>query len=139
MFKRAGFTLIELLVVIAIISLLSRIIFASVDGARAKARDVRRIADIRSLQLALELYYDKKGYYPVFTSTATRCNTNSPTNSLAALASEGILAAIPIDPINRSSPNPRLCYEYISYVAPPGGSSWYCSGKRRTEYPYAII
>ena len=34
-------------------------------GARTRAREARQIADERSLQLALELYYDDNGMYPV--------------------------------------------------------------------------
>lgn len=51
-----GFTLIELLVVIAIIGLLSSVILASLNTARKKGRDARRLSDLKQLQLALELY-----------------------------------------------------------------------------------
>jgi prepilin-type N-terminal cleavage/methylation domain-containing protein len=59
-----GFTLIELLVVIAIISLLSSIIISSLNSARMKARDTRRIQDLRQIKLALEMYKNDKDYYP---------------------------------------------------------------------------
>lgn len=63
-FQKAGFTLIELLVVIAIIGLLSSIVLASLNSARAKARDAKRIADFKQIQTALELFYDQVGKYP---------------------------------------------------------------------------
>ena len=53
-----GFTLIELLVVIAIIGILSSVVLASLNSARQKGRDAKRISDVKQLQLALELYYD---------------------------------------------------------------------------------
>jgi len=53
-----GFTLIELLVVIAIIGILSSVVLASLNGARKKGRDARRISDLKQVQLALEMYYD---------------------------------------------------------------------------------
>jgi prepilin-type N-terminal cleavage/methylation domain-containing protein len=62
--KQRGFTLIELLVVIAIIGLLASIILASLDQARKKGRDARRVADVKEVQLALELYYDANNGYP---------------------------------------------------------------------------
>lgn len=58
-----GFTLIELLVVVAIISLLSSVVFASLNTAREKARDARRKVDLKQIQTALELYYNKCGTY----------------------------------------------------------------------------
>jgi len=69
-----GFTLIELLVVIAVIGLLATIISVSVNSARTKSRDAQRIADLKQIQTALEMYYDTYNYYPkiynAYTSSA---------------------------------------------------------------------
>ena len=62
--KKKGFTLIELLVVIAIIGVLASVVLASVNTARGKARDARRVADFNQIRLALELYYDDNNVYP---------------------------------------------------------------------------
>jgi prepilin-type N-terminal cleavage/methylation domain-containing protein len=59
-----GFTIIELLVVIAVIGLLASIVLVSVDHGKKKARDARRLSDMRQILLALELYYDSNGHYP---------------------------------------------------------------------------
>jgi prepilin-type N-terminal cleavage/methylation domain-containing protein len=66
-----GFTLIELLVVIAIIGILSSVVLASLNTARQKSRDARRIADVKQIQLALELYFDSKATYPSSTTQLT--------------------------------------------------------------------
>lgn len=63
--KRAkGFTLIELLVVIAIIGLLATMAVVSFGNARKKARDTKRITDIKQLQKAVEMYNEMNGQYP---------------------------------------------------------------------------
>ena len=61
-----GFTLIELLVVIAIIGLLSTIIAAPIQSARKKARDAKKIAELKSTQLAFEQYAESNSaQYPI--------------------------------------------------------------------------
>lgn len=59
--KNKGFTLIELLVVIAVIGLLASIVLVSVGPARKKARDARRLSDVRQINLAMEMCYDDSG------------------------------------------------------------------------------
>lgn len=66
-----GFTLIELLVVISIIGLLSSFVLASLSVARASARDSERIAAVKQIQNALELYaLDHNGNYPGYLNTS---------------------------------------------------------------------
>lgn len=81
-----GFTLIELLVVIAIIGILSSVVLASLNSARQKARDARRISDAKNIQLALELYADSNGAYP------------TQAQGIQALVDGGFLAAFPVPP-----------------------------------------
>lgn len=68
---KKGFTLIELLVVIAIIGVLSSLVLASLNSARLKGRDTRRISDIDQIQKALELYYHDHNDYPHRSSAAS--------------------------------------------------------------------
>ena len=62
--NKQGFTLIELLVVIAIIGLLSTLSIIALNQARQRSRDARRLADVRQIQTALEMYYNDQSYYP---------------------------------------------------------------------------
>ena len=62
--KESGFTLIELLVVISIIGILSTLAVVSLNDARGKARDAKRISDIKQVQTALELFLADRNGYP---------------------------------------------------------------------------
>lgn len=73
--KQKGFTLIELLVVIAIIGLLASIVLASLDTARGRARDARRISDMRQIETALQMYYGDHGEFPC--ENASQCSNQS--------------------------------------------------------------
>lgn len=65
---KKGFTLIELLVVIAIIGILATLAVVSFGGAQTKARDSRRLADMRELLTVFASAYSD-GY--------TLCHTDS--------------------------------------------------------------
>ncbi len=62
-----GFTLIELLVVIAIIGFLSAVAVSNYMEARKKARDAKRVGDIKALREALEIYRQSQNppLYPI--------------------------------------------------------------------------
>ncbi len=62
--KKTGFTLIELLVVVTIIGIIATIVLVSLQSVRMKARDSRRVSDVRQLMTAFELYYDDHLKYP---------------------------------------------------------------------------
>jgi prepilin-type N-terminal cleavage/methylation domain-containing protein len=90
--KQKGFTLIELLVVVAIIGILATVVLSSLGAARTRARDARRIAEMKSFQTALEAYYlDNNGYPPFIAYTFDGQTTN-----IAALET-AMAPYIPID------------------------------------------
>lgn len=64
---KKGFTLIELLVVIAIIALLSTLAVVALGSARQKSRDAKRLADMKQVSTALELFFNDQASYPVAT------------------------------------------------------------------------
>lgn len=102
----AGFTLIELLVVIAIIGLLASVVLASLGSARQKARDARRISDIRQIQTALELFFASNNEYPWGVETSTGAG------SYTTLA-PAYIPSIPADPLGRA-------YQYHAFITTTG-------------------
>lgn len=98
--QRSGFTLIELLVVIAIIGVLASIVLASLNNARRKSRDARRVTDIKQLQLALELYFDSVSEYP---------------DALSSLVSTYI-------PVQPTDPIGAVAYPYIALLTASGST-----------------
>ncbi len=111
--KQKGFTLIELLVVISIIGFLASLAMFALNSARIKARDTKRLADIKQIQYALELYFDNNGEYPEIdkarsfkddgAGTLWSTGTGSLGNALSLYTS-----SLPLDPLNDS-----LSREYI--------------------------
>lgn len=136
--NKNGFTLIELLVVIAIIGLLSSVVLASLNSARGKSRDSRRLQDIHQLQNAFSLYVDDhNGNFPATTgpiciglNDASKCwngyiinggggnGYSGSTSLISALAP--YMPTLPVDPSPTRSVGDR--YIYSTNV-----ESWHCT------------
>lgn len=110
--NKKGFTLIELLVVIAIIGLLSTLAVVALGSARQKARDSKRLSDLKQVQTALELYYTDNNSYPV--ATVTLGSTNAKCLGTGGFAAEGACAGTIYMGLVPAEPTPGA--EGYSYV-----------------------
>jgi prepilin-type N-terminal cleavage/methylation domain-containing protein len=123
-----GFTLIELLTVIAIIGILSTIIMANLVVARQKARDSRRISDIKNIQLSLEEFYNANLYYPrnIYSDTLFH--------------SSAFMQVVPYDPSGTSPCTNGLqssCYVYAALNATGSGTS--CTSAHALGYHLGAV
>ena len=120
-----GFTLIELLVVIAIIGILSSVAMTSLNGARARARDARRLSDAKQIVIALEMYKSTYVQYPGNTDSddsgwdrGYSGGTASGDTFIRPLVTAGLFNATPGDPTNKALLGG---YRYYRYSAGYGG------------------
>lgn len=103
--RSKGFTLIELLIAISILAIISTVAIVSYSQAQLSARDSRRKSDLRALQTALELYYQRN-------------NQTYPTSSFTNLDSQLVPDFINKLPTDPSSPARNYSYssDGITYV-----------------------
>lgn len=140
--KQKGFTLIELLVVISVIGLLASVVLVSLNNARVKARDTKRIADIKQLQTALEMYFDQTGNYPQCTAAiggdqwCGQCDAAGVvqfTTALQPLIDQKILGKVPTDPLSTTP-----CYTFEYYTNNQASGGYTCGGTDISNFSYTI-
>lgn len=112
--QQKGFTLIELLVVIAIIALLSTLAVVALGSARQKSRDAKRLADVKQMSTALELYFTDQNAYPTATvtlgSSSAVCLGTNGFNAATQCTGTTYLATVPSSP----TPPSNSAYAYVS-------------------------
>jgi len=133
MFKnKKGFTLIELLVVIAIIGLLSTLAVVALTSARKKARDSKRVADMKQIQTAMEMVFSDANKYDLVgctnvgdkVSTCTTplttyfpgiANLKDPSGTAACAAACDVTVVAPCDYSVKTVPSGNN-YEFCFYL-----------------------
>jgi len=112
-----GFTLIEMLIVVAIIAILSGVVLAGVSNFQSRARDTRRIGDLKNIQSYLELYFNKCNHYPGIT------DPNNNAGCTASLSDWGSLvtAMTTTSGVTSKFPQPQVtAYPYCYGVSSNG-------------------
>ena len=146
--KQKGFTLYELVVVAGVILLLTSIVLSRLDISRAKGRDTQKVAELKTLQTALELYQLEAGGYPQQQpSDAPAKNGVSDTtmsSTLQPIVVKGYLSVIPKPPKGvpeLSALGGNIYYYQTADVVTTNADTTYkpsCGGKQLGEVPYII-
>ncbi len=140
--RQRGFTLIELLVVVAIIGLLASVVLASLNTARAKGRDARRVSDMHEVINAISFYFNTNGFYPAVNPAAQGVGgweVSYLDGFLEALVPD-FMSDNPADPINAidtgfSFFGAKAGSYFYSYYNYPDGAAYGCS----FTGPFAVI
>lgn len=135
MSKKIGFTLIELLVVVAIIAIIGSLLIISISASRGKGRDAKRIADIGSIQIAVESYRDKTGTYPTTRIGASGSGYVESYNSTCVGTCDGIVKNWKTSGSADSLQNKLLDYVQVLPVDPIDGKE-YKVGTNTYNYKY---
>ena len=136
---KKGFTLVELLVVIAIIALLSTLSVVALNSARVKARDARRLSDIKQIRTALDMYFDSNMKYPdPLNSSSTLGTGNFACLTSAGWATSGCSGTIFMQKV----PKDPGTYSY-DYTVDVNGTSYTITykldnGTAQTATPYSM-
>ncbi|OGE80374.1 MAG: hypothetical protein A2826_02870 [Candidatus Doudnabacteria bacterium RIFCSPHIGHO2_01_FULL_43_23] len=124
--KSRGFTLIELLVVIAIIGLLASVVVTSLSSTRAKARDTKRISDLKQMKLGLDLFLNHGNGYP------TKVSFDAAIAAKTVLTCGTVPTVLPVqDPLY---PQSGYLYNYTDTGAVTSG----CGGANNLNTDYQI-
>lgn len=100
---KRGFTITELLVSIAIIGILTAIVYVSLNGARQKARDAQRVAEVTAIANALDYYYAQHRQYPETGTYNSTSASNWEASALSDSLTPTFLAGLPTPPLNGTS------------------------------------
>lgn len=130
--KIKGFTLIELLVVIAIIGVMASLAIVNLNQSRKKSRDARRMADIKEIDNAIQLYIAKNIHAPYLNDTCPpsnpgpSCSASVPQKNWNLLYEDlaPFIKKLPEDPCGEKcgSGNPFYAYQYYA----PGAIAYWC-------------
>ncbi len=128
-----GFTLIELMIYIIIVAVLATIGLANYSRSQILGRDFKRKEDLRTIKIALDVYFLQNKQYPG--STWVWKNSTAGDNWFPELLA-GYLTTLPVDPTNNAAVDPAAnAPNYsLAYSTYDPGTIGNCGGGTNSYY-----
>ncbi len=133
-----GITLIQTLVLIGVIGIVVLASMILLSGERVKSRDNIRVANIKQVQAAIELFYSQNGSYPAIAAAPAKENSghnwlpnmddHGIQNDFKSFLLENLTAPLPADSANCRAQRPcnndqSSTLNDFCYIAYPEGCS----------------
>jgi uncharacterized protein (TIGR02145 family)/prepilin-type N-terminal cleavage/methylation domain-containing protein len=134
--KQKAFTLIEIIVVVAIIGILFTLSLVSLTKSRSEARDSKRVADMKQVFNALDLFMYENGRYP------TEDEFNDPSGKLISPSSGAVLIGrMPEAPTPADGDCTPEDNNYTYEVNEEGNDYKiiFCTGKQASDFDYEVL
>jgi type II secretory pathway pseudopilin PulG len=127
--REHGFTIVELLIVIVVLIGLGYLVLSNASAIRQKQRNQTRQNDLKAMQLQIETYYSKYGYYPNLN------NLNS--QKWRASNMKDLDSSDLVDPLSKCKPDTASCLggqnkavpKQYEYYATQSDGTTSCNGK----------
>jgi len=130
---KSGFTLIELLVTLAVLALLAALGASPLLSAIERGRVGRVLADLQTLEVALEAYRIDNGHYPPVTVSCMAIDAEEVLQLPRELADGGYLPANPKEKASSLLKDPFHPKNTYKYIAPE--KYWMNGSKQDDRYP----
>jgi prepilin-type N-terminal cleavage/methylation domain-containing protein len=99
--RLSAFTLIELIVVVAIVGILATVVVINISKAQGKAKDTKRVADLQSIDKAIQLEAMTRPNATYYDSACNNVTWAVTDQNFSIFLIPSYMGKMPLDPVSR--------------------------------------